>query len=230
MSIILTVVGGLSLALLSACSTKSAATPTAAPASALEWPAAGRKGTKPILGAITNAVARATPAPLAAGVTATPAPPAATPLPAAKQQIVFYVDTVTAGAGESPFNVDATLGCAKTGVFSRGMHIVWRLAAFDNTGTELQPATVDSLVLKLPEGKEAAFRYGNHGGSWFWTATYDVPMNFPLGTLDWSVEAKTKSGLTGTYKEWAIFTAPGAERLLVDGTKTVSDSRTTIIN
>lgn len=203
-------------------------TPAGQAAAELNWP--GRKGDTPILGAIHNAPARVTPTPLPAGVTATPPPPARTPLAAQKQSIIFYVDTVTAGAGESPFNVDATLGCARSSTFSRGMHIVWRLSAFDNTGTELQTDTVESLVLKLPDGSQANFRYGPHGDAWFWTATYNVPMDFPLGTLDWSVEAKTKGGATGTFKEWAVFSAPGAERLMVDGSKTTSDSRTTIVN
>lgn len=171
-----------------------------------------------------------TPTPLPAGVTATPPPPAVTPGPPVKQQIIFYVDTVTSGAGESPFNVDANLGCVRSSMFSRGMHITFRLTAFDNTGTEIQTATAESIVLKLPGGKEAPFRYGRHGAYWFWTATFDVPMDFPLGTLDWSVEAKTKSGLTGTYKEFQVFTAPGAERIVADGTKTISDSRTLIVN
>lgn len=211
----------------------SGATTTASPAPAaaeLVWPEKWRKGTVPILGSIRNAPARVTPTPLPAGVTATPAPPAATPPPAQKVPIAFYVDTVTAGAGESPFNVDATIGCARTSMFSRGMRIVWRLSAFDNTGTELQPATIESLVLKVG-GKDANFRYGRHGDAgWFWTATYDVPMDTPLGTLDWTVEAKTKSGATATYKEWAVFTAPGAERVMVDGSKTSHDSRTIIVN
>ncbi|TAK76615.1 MAG: hypothetical protein EPO16_06915 [Dehalococcoidia bacterium] len=210
----------------------SGATTTASPAPAAElvWPEKWRKGTQPILGSIKNAPARVTPTPLPAGVTATPAPPAATPPAAQKVPIVFYVDTVTSGAGESPFNVDATIGCARTSMFSRGMRIVWRLTAYDNTGTELQPATIESLVLKVA-GKDATFRYGRHGDAgWFWTATYDVPMETPLGTLDWTVEAKTKSGATATYKEIAAFTAPGAERVMVDGSKTSTDSRTMIVN
>ena len=203
--------------------------PTQAAGADLVWPEKWRKGTVPILGAIRNAVPRATPAPLPAGATATPAAPRPTPGAPRTEQIIFYVDTITAGAGESPFNVDATIGCARTSMFSRGMHVVWRLTAFDNTGTELQPATIDSLVLKVG-GKDAAFRYGRHGADWFWTATYDIPMDAPLGTLDWSVEAKTKAGATATYKELAVFTAPGAERLMADGTKTSSDSRTMIVN
>jgi len=207
-----------------------ASTQAAGAGTDLVWPEKWRKGTVPILGAIRNAVPRATPAPLPAGVTATPAAPRPTPGAPRKEPIIFYVDTTTAGAGESPFNVDATIGCARTSMFSRGMHVVWRLTAFDNTGTELQPATIETLVLKVG-GKEAAFRYGKHGDAgWFWTATYDIPMDAPLGTLDWSVGAKTKAGATATYKELAAFTAPGAERLMADGTKTSSDSRTMIVN
>lgn len=244
-------VGLLALAMLAACSGEEpkvatpaattaptqvvGATPTAAPkaaATTAPWPQ--REAKLPILGAVPNAAPRVTPTPLPPGVTATPPPPAATPKPPIRQDIVFYVDTVTSGAGESPFNVDANLNCVRSSVFSRGMHITWRLTAFDNTGTELQTATMESLVLKLPDGKTANFRYGRHGSTddspWFWTATWDVPMDFPLGTVDWSVEAKTKSGLTGAFKELEVFTLPGAERVTADGTRTRSDSRTTIVN
>ncbi|MBI4187847.1 MAG: hypothetical protein HY529_01430, partial [Chloroflexi bacterium] len=52
-----------------------------------------------------------------------PPPPKPTPPPAEVVPLFFYVDTVTAGAGESKYNVDASRYCAITSVFKRGMHI-----------------------------------------------------------------------------------------------------------
>jgi len=219
------VVGTAATAVATTATTATPATPAAT--TELVWPE--RQANIPIYGAITDAPARVTPTPLPAGAP-TPTPRPAVPQePPLKQEIIFYVDTTTAGAGESPYNVDANLSCFVTKAFARGMHIVWRMIAFDNTGTEIQGDTAESMVLKVPGGEEKNFRYGRHGTTWFWTATWDVPLDFPLGTLDWSVEAVTKSGLKGTYTEIPVFTAPGSERLLVDGTKTRSDSRTMIV-
>jgi hypothetical protein len=201
----------------------AATTPAAAAAGAVKFPGTTRNPTQGILGAIPNSPARATPTPLPAGVTATPPPPPVTPGPAAKKQIVFYVDTVTSGPGESLLNVDPSISCARTSVFLRGMHIVFRMIAYDNTGTELQTGNVDTMVLRVA-GKDVTMRYGRHGTgtpgeAWFWTGTWDVPGDFPIGTVDWSIDAKTKSGLAGSFKELAISSPASNEesRLLIAG-------------
>lgn len=185
------------------------ASPAAAPATALKWPGdparqeRAAKAVIPILGGIPNSPPRATPTPLPAGQTATPAPPAPTPNAPEKQQVVFYVDTVTSGAGESLVNVDPNISCVRTSAFARGMHVVFRMKLYDNTGTEIQTATADSVIVKIG-GKDVTARYGRHGEAWFWTAAYDIPADAPLGVIDYSIVAKTKSGLTGTFKEIAV--------------------------
>jgi hypothetical protein len=179
--------------------------------SALKWPGNPARAPQvavPILGGIPNSPPRATATPLPAGVTATAAPPPAAPGAPQKKQIMFYVDTVTSGPGESLVNVDPNVSCAQTSMFARGMHVVFRLMAYDNTGTELQTGNVDSLVLHI-NGKDVNFRYGRHGTgtpgeAWFWTATWDIPADQPLGVVEYSIDAKTKSGLAGTFKPLAI--------------------------
>lgn len=159
-------------------------------------------GKQPILGAVPNAPPRATAVPPKPGIT--PPPPPKPPAPEVRE-ITFYVDTVTAGAGESKFNVDADRYCVINSTFRRGMHIVWRMYAWDNTGKELQEADVDTALLKLPHGEEAKFRWGRHGATedapWFWTAAWDVPMQYPLGALAFTINVSTKNGKKGIFKQ-----------------------------
>lgn len=181
-----------------------------APAAAeLTWPG-GRQADVPILGSILNAPPRATAVPLAAG--AAPPPPPVPPAPRAVP-IYYYVDTVTAGAGESEFNVDANISCVKTSSFTRGMRIVWRMEMVDTaTQQVLQGNDVSSVVLRLPHGEEKTFRYGRHGADedspWFWTATFDVPMAYPLGVLDYRINVTTKSGVSATLSDPLVVSNP----------------------
>lgn len=155
-----------------------------------------------VLSVVPNAPPRGTPAPLPPGVTPPPPPipPAARTVP-----LYIYVDTVVSGPGESKFNVDGSRYCIKSSVFKRGQHIVWRMEVVDtSTGKILQAADMDKAVLRLPHGEEATFRYGRHGAegiAWFWTATWDVPMDYPLGSLDTSITVTTKAGKSEMFKE-----------------------------
>ena len=134
-----------------------------------------------------------------------PPRPKPTPPPAEIVSLFFYVDTVTAGPGESKYNVDASRYCAITSVFKRGMHIVWRMEVVDTaTGKVLQATDVKSAALKLPT-ETKNFNYGRHGAldtsPWFWTAAWDVPPDYPLGLLDFIVEVTTNDGKTDTFKQ-----------------------------
>lgn len=157
-----------------------------------------------------NSPPRAAPTPRPPGVTPPPPP---VPNPPQVFPIAFYVDVVTAGAGESAYNVDASMSCVRSGVFKRGMHIVWRMIAVDtSTGKELQGTDMESVLVKLPNGVEKRLGYGRHGPTaespWFWTGSWDVPPDYPLGKVDYSIVATTKSGKVGTFKELTVGDSP----------------------
>ena len=178
---------------------------TAAPTAAAAAPAAGNV----ILAKVPNAPPRATPSPRPAGVTAPPAP---TPPPAKIVPIYAQWDTVTAGAGESKYNVDANLTCVKSSVFSRGMHIVWRVEFVDTaTGKVLQATDMRTAVLKVGT-EEITMRYGRHGAldtsPWFWTGAWDVPPTHPLGILSWSFNVTTTGGKTAAIDDHLAVGAP----------------------
>ncbi len=164
-------------------------------------PAAADKNV--LLYAIPNAPPRATPTPLPAGAVP-PAPP--TPPPPEKTDVFLYVDTVTAGNGESKLNIDPNRNCAITGVIKRGMHLVFRMKGADvTTGKTLTTENVKEAIVRIPGQEDRKMRYGKHADDWHWGgAAWDVPADYPLGAVDFSVEVTTVDGKKGTFKQMAI--------------------------
>ncbi len=166
--------------------------------------AAAPKGPSPIIGAIPNAPPRPAPTPTPPGFVAPPPPPP----PAPEVKTLFLdVNTVTAGPGESKYNVDPDKYCALASTFKRGMHLVWLMEGYDAaTGKELQAADTKEAVLKLPHGENVNFRYGRHGTTadapWFWSAAWDIPPDYPLGVLDYEVVVTSVTDKRATFKPW----------------------------
>lgn len=157
-----------------------------------------------ILGAVPNAPAPANP----------PAPPPPPPpMPdSAKAPVAyaFYVDTVTSAPGESPFHVDPTVACVQTNLFKRGMRIIWRFTVTDAaTGKRVTGDDASSAVVHLPTGQDiqaffAADGPPNVSDSWYWHGVWDVPMDYPLGTVAFTINVKTKGGQTATFKQLPV--------------------------
>lgn len=194
----------------------AAAAPATPAAAALQRPWPGQPAQIPIYGAIPNAPTRAPAPTLAPG--ATPAPTALPAIPPAPRVVPLYahVDTVSAGPAESKYNVDPNISCVKTSVFSRGQRIVWRMELVDTTaGRILQGADVRDAALKLPNGEEVKFRYGRHGTTqdapWFWTAAWDIPLDHPLGTVDYSITVSAVSGKSMTFQDPLTMTLPARQ-------------------
>src|SRR3990172_1125717 len=204
------VAGVLAGALLaSACTRAPEPTPTPPPPAAATPTQPVAAGTPaqarlPILQAIPNAPPRATPVPTPVGQVA----PTPIPLVAAEVKALFLdVNTVTAGAGESRYNVDGERYCVATSTFKRGMHVVWLMEAYDaGTGKELQAADVKEAIVKLPHGENVSFRYGRHGSTddspWFWSAAWDIPPDYPLGVLDFEVAVTSSTDKRATFSAW----------------------------
>lgn len=166
--------------------------------------AAARQAPRPIVGAIPNAPPRPAPTPAPPGFVAPPPPQA----PAPEVKALFLdVNTVTAGPGESRYNVDADKYCASSSIFKRGMHLVWLMKAYDaSTGKELQTGDVKEAVVKLPHGENVNLRYGRHGSTadapWHWAAAWDIPLDYPLGILDYEVTITSATDKRASFKPW----------------------------
>lgn len=169
--------------------------------------------------AIQTAAAKeaATKGVIMAAVPSTPAPPRATATPgptptpwpanpATARPIVFNVDTAT--ASPSSLNVAATASCIRLGNFKRGLKILWRAQVFDaTTGKEITAADVDTFNLILPDGTtKIKMKYGPHGTApdrlYFWTTSWDVPMDYPVGPFKYRLDLATANGKQATYQEY----------------------------
>ncbi|MDO8531375.1 MAG: hypothetical protein Q7T26_04290 [Dehalococcoidia bacterium] len=163
-----------------------------------------------------------TPTPLPPGVAAPPRPVT----PASYSQPVgpyyFHVEAL-ATQRPSQFDIASTVNCLPTSVFKRGQRIVWRFEAIDlatdKRVTDLDGATVK---MRLPHGEEITARWSQRAGGrvpdapWMWNAFWDIPLNYPLGGLDYSITVTSKDGkTTGTWKQPALVSATADSRLQI---------------
>ncbi len=161
----------------------------------------------------TPAPPKPTATPLPEGVP-TPTLPPAPVLPESYTQpvpVFIYADTVIGSGGTvASVSDNAKASCILSGVFRRGMQIVFRFEAVDtSTGKKLTDADVDSAVVRLPDGEEIKARFGRHGSTedapWFWAAGWTIPDDYPLGTLNWEVHVKTRDGKEGTFRQLQVY-------------------------
>ena len=159
-----------------------------------------------VLSVSRNVPPRATATPVPAGFVPPPAATAVPPPPAKFVALAFYVDTLVSGRQESPYAVDSNQPCSMSNFFVRGQRAVWRMEVVDtSTGKVLQTADVTRAVVKLPNGEEKVLRYGRHASpvqdNWYWLTTWDIPLDYPLGVVDFTIEVVTTSGKSGTWKQ-----------------------------
>lgn len=130
---------------------------------------------------------------------------------------------------ETPFPVPATDGlfvAAQTvstspasggflqNQFTRGSTVVFRAFAGETkTGLVLKPATVRYAYVKVPGQPNVklawagSFSKGDPDGQWPWKASWTVPSDFPLGTVEFKVLFKSKAGTVGSFVQAPVTTA-----------------------
>ncbi|MDP2743914.1 MAG: hypothetical protein Q8P00_02465 [Dehalococcoidia bacterium] len=122
----------------------------------------------------------------------------------------IYAETLTADR-PSVYGFIAPRGCTPSGVFKRGERIVWRFEILDvATGKIVTSAEAASVKLRLPYGVEppADFKQRGEGrvpdAPWTWDVCWDVPLDYPMGVLDYTILITLKDGRTGTWKPPAL--------------------------
>jgi hypothetical protein len=146
---------------------------------------------------------------------APPAPPAGGPrpkltTPASYYEPVgpffFYVETLTS-TGPSKYGYTPTQPCIQSGVFKRGMRMVVRFEILD-TKTAKRVTDKDGATIKLvlPHGEEIAGRWTIRGSvaampdsAWMWDTSWDIPPDYPVGSLDYRIVITAKDGRTATF-------------------------------
>ena len=141
---------------------------------------------------------------LAAGVLAAPAVAQApvNPFPGKKVDVFLYADTVN---GSRPKGAPARpIGCTQTSYYKRGEQLVFRVWGVETaTGDVLSSANVRYAYVKIPGQPNIKFNWGAHGTApnriWFWTAAWDIPVDYPLGEVAYRIVFKTESNKFGIF-------------------------------
>ncbi len=156
--------------------------------------------------------------------TPTPPPPGYTPPPKPQPPasvydavpFTFYVETLaTTTAGASGWT--STVSCTPDSVFKRGMKLVWRFEIFDmSTGKRITDKDGATVKINLPGADAPTPRFTQRGGGhvpdapWMWSAGWEIPADYPLGSLDYSITVTTKDGRSFTWKTPAVVAADGS--------------------
>jgi len=118
----------------------------------------------------------------------------------------FYVETLTS-AGPSRYGVTSTVPCVQSGVFKRGMRLVFRYEILDtSTGKRVTDKDGATTKVRLQHGEELTARWAIRGSvnalpdsAWMWDVAWDIPPDYPVGSFDYTIAVSTKDGRTGTF-------------------------------
>jgi plastocyanin len=117
---------------------------------------------------------------------------------AAMPNIVIYGDMVS------------NIGCLAITYGHRGELLVFRARIVDpKTGKDMTDKDVvkDSVKALLPDGQKFTMSYGGHGtpvSDTFWSGIWEVPLNYPTGSLGYEITATANDGRTGSFKPFQM--------------------------
>ncbi len=114
--------------------------------------------------------------------------------------IVVYADMVS------------NVGCLAISVGHRGELLVFRARIVDpKNGKDMTDKEIqkDSVQAILPDGQKFNMTYGGHPGGgtptdYFWAGIWEVPLNYPTGSLGYEIRATANDGRTGTFKPFEV--------------------------
>ncbi|MEP7216868.1 MAG: hypothetical protein ABI782_11505 [Anaerolineaceae bacterium] len=189
---------------------------TAASTTPAASPSASTNAVTVLIGAVKKAAAP-TATPLPAGAVAPTAAPRETPPPSTYTKAgEFYVYAETlATTTTSKYEVASSIACTPSGAFARGQRIVFRYDIVDlSTGIRLNDKDGSVVKVVLPNGDESTGRFGQRGGGqvpgapFMFSSNWDIPLDFPLGSVDYKIVITAKDGRTMTWKPPALVSEP----------------------
>jgi hypothetical protein len=145
---------------------------------------------------------------------APPPPPPATQKPTMPESyrqpvgpFFFHVETLTS-ANMSKYGVSATTPCVVSGVYKRGMRLVFRFEVLDvASGRRVIDGEGATVKVRLQHGEEVPARFVPRGAvaavpgtAWMWDVSWDIPPDYPVGSLDYTIVVATRDGRTGVYE------------------------------
>ena len=134
----------------------------------------------------------------------------------------FYVETLTSG-NPNKYGVIGSVPCVQTGVFKRGMRIVFRFEVLDtSTGKLVTDRDKASVKVRLPHGEEVPARWAVRGAAgalpdsaWMWDAAWDIPPDYPIGAFDYAILVATADGRSVAFSPPIQKTATSDTRIRI---------------
>jgi hypothetical protein len=107
-----------------------------------------------------------------------------------------------------PADQAATQICVLGNRFPRNSEIVWRARVTDPvTGDPITDET-GAVEVQLSDGQVLEMRYGPHPPDtptdFFWTTSFDIPEDYPTGTLGYEIVASSNEGQSGTFTQFQV--------------------------
>ena len=132
------------------------------------------------------------------GCGATPTASAAPPTPTG--ELFVQVDQVSVAKETS---------CWVMSVYHPGEGVYFRAKIFDPvSGKPMGKTDLQAVTVTLPNSQTLTMTYSGHPGTnptdSFWGVLWKVPADYPTGTVDYAVTAKSNDGRTGKWVDWNI--------------------------
>jgi hypothetical protein len=107
--------------------------------------------------------------------------------------------------------------CVLTNQFKRKEAVAWRIRVLDSAGNTADDKVLKSVVVELGDGQKLPAHYGPHGKpptDYFWSLHWEIPADFPTGSLGYKVIATMMDGTTQT---WEPFTRAPTQLTVIAG-------------
>jgi hypothetical protein len=120
---------------------------------------------------------------------------------------------VQADVVSGPLNIpgDQRAGrvCVLQNRFARNSEIVWRARVVDPvSGEQLDDTALEGVQVELADGQVLDMRYGPHPNDnptdRFWTTSFDIPEDYPTGSLGYEIVATGTDGRTGSFVQFNV--------------------------
>jgi hypothetical protein len=93
--------------------------------------------------------------------------------------------------------------CVLQNQFKRGEAVAWRIRVQNPDGTVADDKVLKGVEIELGDGQKLKAEYRGHGmppTDYFWSSHWDVPANFPTGSLGYKVHATMQDGTVVTWE------------------------------
>jgi hypothetical protein len=116
--------------------------------------------------------------------------------------------------------------CVLNNQYKRKEAVAWRIRVLDgDTGANADDKMVKSVVVVLGNGQKLPAKFGGHGRpptDHFWSLHWDIPADFPTGSLGYKVVATTMDGVEHT---WEPFKRDSTELTIIAGEPAIAAAK-----